>query len=95
MDHRNARPVRRASTQILVRRRVQNVNEACFGQSLVPRENLYAKVFAQTIVAAKTAQLENMPTPRAVARAQTVQQANAAFEYIVEDSVRTNQGTSV
>ena len=95
MDHRNARPVRRASTQILVRRRVQNVVKASIGQSLVPRENLYAKVLAKTVVAAKTAQLENMPETRAVARAQTVQQANAAFEYIVKDSVRTNQGTSV
>ena len=74
MDHRNARPVRRASTQILVRRRVQNVVKASIGQSLVPRENLYA----QTVFAAMTAQMENMPTPRAVARAQTVKQANAA-----------------
>ena len=74
MDHRNARPVRRASTQILVRRRVQNVVEASMGQSLVPRENLYA----QTVFAAMTAQMENMPQPRAVARAKTVKQANAA-----------------
>ena len=74
MDHRNARPVRRASTQILVRRRVQNVVKASIGQSLVPRENLYA----QTVFAAMTAQMENMPQPRAVARAQTVKQANAA-----------------
>ena len=74
MDHRNARPVRRASTQILVRRRVQNVVKASIGQSLVPRENLYA----QTVFAAMTAQMENMPTPRAVARAKTVSQANAA-----------------
>lgn len=74
MDHRNARPVRRASTQILVRRRVQNVVKASIGQSLVPRENLYA----QTVFAAMTAQMENMPTPRAVARAKTVKQANAA-----------------
>ena len=78
MDHRNARPVRRASSRILVRRRVQNVVEAGIGQSLVPRENLYAKVIAQTVFAAMTAQMENMPTPRAVARAQTVKQANAA-----------------
>ena len=74
MDHRNARPVRRASTQILVRRRVQNVVKASIGQSLVPRENLYA----QTVFAAMTAQMENMPQPRAVARAKTVKQANAA-----------------
>ena len=78
MDHWNARPVRRASTQILVRRRVQNVVKAGIGQSLVPRENLYAKIFAQTVFAAMTAQMENMPTPRAVARAKTVSQANAA-----------------
>lgn len=74
MDHRNARPVRRASTQILVRRRVQNVVKASIGQSLVPRENLYA----QTVFAAMTAQMENMPQSRAVARAKTVKQANAA-----------------
>ena len=74
MDHRNARPVRRASSRTLVRRRVQNVVEASIGQSLVPRENLYA----QTVFAAMTAQMENMPQPRAVARAQTVKQANAA-----------------
>ena len=55
MDHWNARPVRRASTQILVRRRVQNVVKASIGQSPVPRENLYA----QTVFAAMTAQMEN------------------------------------
>ena len=78
MDHRNARPVRRASSRTLVRRRAQNVVEAGIGQSLVPRENLCAKVFAQTVFAAMTAQMENMPQPRAVARAKTVKQANAA-----------------
>ena len=57
-----------------MQRRVQNVVEAGIGQSLVPRENLYA----QTVFAAMTAQMENMPQPRAVARAKTVKQANAA-----------------